>query len=243
MRSEASPARCLGTALIALFLLASPAKSQESKLHLEDRILASVDDDPILASDVERALRLGLVEDRRPGETDAELRSRVLEEMIDERLRFHEVDRYGLNQVPVSEIELRIEEIRSRFPSEAEFQQRLAELNLSEDGLSQLVARQLIVLAYVEDRLAARVLVGLEDIRDYYESQLVPALGESGQPVPPLEEVREQIRQVLREQKLNEEITRWTEELESRATVTRFKLEGEAHLPPLVDTVTSRADQ
>ena len=65
-------------------------------------MLAVVDEDPVLASDVERAIRLGL-EQPRPGETDERFRRRVLDALIDQRLQFHEIDRFNFEQVPVDE--------------------------------------------------------------------------------------------------------------------------------------------
>ena len=76
---------------------------------LQDRVLAVVDEDPILASDVERAIRLGL-EQPRPGETDERFRRRVLDALIDQRLQFHEIDRFNFEQVPVDEIQKRVAE-------------------------------------------------------------------------------------------------------------------------------------
>src|SRR5262249_32993401 len=176
---------------------------------LKDRIVAVVDEDPILASDIERDVGLALVP-RNPGENDAAYRRRILGQLIEQRLRFHEIDRFGLVQVPVDEVEKNLAEIRSRFPDAAAYQRRLRELGLSENGLKQLVTRQLMVLAYVDERLGARVFVSLDDIKAYYRDVMTPQLTKAHQPVPPLDDVREQIRGVLREERLNEEIDRWT---------------------------------
>jgi hypothetical protein len=206
----------LAALLVFLPLLQPLATAAQPKLA--DRILAVVDEDPVLASDVERAIGLGLAE-RQPGEDDRALRRRVLDELIEQRLRFHEVDRYGFTEVPVSEIEARFAEIRGRFASPAAFRARLAELGMDEDGVRNLVARQLMVLTYVEERLGVRVFVGLDEIRSYHESTLVPEMRRQGKAAPPLEEVRESIRAVLKEQRLNEELERWTEELRRQADV------------------------
>ena len=48
-------------------------------------------------------------------------------------------------------------------------------------ALRQLLTRQILVLAYVEERVGPRVFVGLEDIRRYYETVLAPEAGKSGQ--------------------------------------------------------------
>lgn len=233
--------------MFAAVLVAATAHGQapgrDAALELEDRIVAVVDEDPILLSDVERALRLGLVDPPQPGETPDAVSRRALEELIQQRLRFHEVDRVGLLEVPVAEIEAQVEEIRSRFPNEAAYQQRLREQSLTEAGLKQLVARQLAILAYIERRLGSRVFVSADDIRQYYEEEMVPALAAKGETVPPLEQVREQVRAVLREQRLNEEVVRWTADLERAADVVNLWDRRHDRLPPVVDTIAAPASE
>ena len=68
-----------------------------------DRVVAVVDEDPILASDLERVIHLGLIE-RQADESDAALARRALDGLIAERLRQHEVGRFGYETVPVEEV-------------------------------------------------------------------------------------------------------------------------------------------
>lgn len=202
-----------------------------------DRILAIVDDDPILDSDVDRALGLGLVETGGAADQDA-LRRAVLDRLIDERLRFHEIDRFGFTEISLDEVDRGYEEIRGRFADSDVFARRLEELDLDPEGLRQLVARQIMVVTYVEERLGSRVFVSLDDIRRYYTGTLEPELKARGEVASPLPDVREQIRAVLREQRLNEEIDRWTEELRIEADVDDFFDSPLEELPPhLIDTI------
>jgi hypothetical protein len=200
---------------------------------LRDRIVAVVDGDPILQSDIDRALALTAAP-RAAGENDRDQRRRVLDGLIEERLRIHEVDRYGFEQVPVEMITKQVDLIRARFPSDEAFRAKLASLGLTLEGLQQLVAQQLQVFVYVDELLGARVFVGLEEIGAYYQRTLVPQLQASGKPVPPLDEVREQIREVLRQQRLNDELASWTAELRRRADVVDYFDRPQRALPPKV---------
>jgi hypothetical protein len=208
---------------------------------LRDRVLAVVDEDPILASDVDRVLRLGLVKPNE-GETDAAFRRRVLNALIEERLRFHEIDRYGFEQVPVEEIETQVARIRENFPDDEAFRQALKDVGLDSKSLRQLVARQLLVLAYVDERLGARVFVSLDEISKYYRNVLTPEMQRRGQTPPPLEEVREEIREVLKQQKLNQELEKWTEELREQADiVVHAESADQKPLPPVVKRIEKKA--
>jgi len=209
------------------------ASTTPQGLLLRDRIVAVVDEDPILASDLDRAIVLG-IESPKTGEGDQAFRRRVLDSLIDQRVRYHEVTRFGIEQVPVSQIEQQVETIRARFASEAEFRQQLEDVGLDLESLRQLVTRQLMVWTYFEEFLGPRVFVSLEDIRAYYEQTLTPELEAHGQPVPPIEQVREQIRQVLKEQRLNEAIESKTEELRREADIVNYFENSHESLPPVI---------
>jgi hypothetical protein len=201
--------------------------------------MAVVDEDPILASEVERVVALGLVQPR-PGEADTAFRRRILDDLIEQRLRFHEIDRYGFEQVPVDLIEKSVADIRARFPNEEAFRKALRDLRLTQQALRQLVARQLMVLTHVEEQLGPRVFVSLDDITQYYRNVLTPEMQKQKQPVPPLDDVREQIRTVLKEQRLNQELDKWTEELRRKADIHVYFDKPPGDLPPVIKRIEKK---
>lgn len=231
-----APALPAGALLAILALLSLPAAAQEVErpgLQLQDRILAVVDEDPILSSDVDRAITLGLV-DRQEGESERAFRRRTLDFLIEQSVRLHEVSRFGIEQVPVEQIEAQVERVRARFGSDEEFRDRLAEVGLDLQALRQLVARQLAIVVYFEEFLGPRIFVDLEEIRAYYEGTFVPAMEAEGVTPPPIEEVRERIREILKGERLNAAIARRTEELRREADILDFFDDEHAGLPPVV---------
>ncbi len=254
-------ARFLWPALLVFALLGTPAVAQKKpapppvkvtvkpppppsgKTTLQDRVLAVVDEDPILASDVERVIRLGL-DQPQAGETDERFRRRVLDDLIDQRLRFHEVERFNFEQVPVDDIQKRVAEIRSRFPDEASFQKALKEVGLDLKGLRQLVTRQLLVVTYVDERLGSRVFVEPDEISRYYRDVLTPAMRKQGQQPPSLEDVREDIRETLKQQKMTQEMASWTRELRNKADIVVYSNNPKANqpLPPVVKTIQGKTE-
>lgn len=200
--------------------------------------MAVVNEDPILASEIERAIALGMVQ-AREGESETGFRRRVLNQLVEDRLRFHEIDRYGFERVPVELIDKHVAQIRARFASEQELQKTLRDLGMSIRGLRQLVARQLMVLTYVDEQLGPRVFVSLDEINQYYRDVLTPAMQKQGQTVPPVEDVREQIRNVLKEERINREIGKWTEELRRKADISVFfdAPPKDKPLPPVVKRI------
>ena len=224
---------------LALLLAVCPPSQAQERLPV-DRILAVVDDDPILASEVEQVLSFGIV-NAEAEEDDRAVKRRALDFLVEERLRFHEVDRFGFAEVPMEIVDEEFDRLQMRLGGAAEFANAMEELGLDEQGVRQVLARQVMVWVYVEERLGARIFVGLEDIRKYYDENLVPELEEKGNSVPPVQDVREAIRAVLREQRMNEELERWTIELLQNADIEDYFDSNYESLPPLIDSVSQEA--
>ena len=218
---------------LASVLLPTNSVARAQSREPVDRILAVVDNDPILDSEIRQVISLDLVE-REPNEDDESYRRRVLDQMIDQKLRFHEVDRFGFAEVPIDSVEKEVDRIRGDLGGEEALQARLDEVGLTVQDLRQILARQVMVLIYVEERLGARVFVGLEDIQQYYEEVLVPDLRQKRQTVPPIQEVREPIRALLREQRMNEEFEQWTLDLRADADIEDYFESSFSELPPVV---------
>lgn len=229
----------LACPLAAAALQTATQQPQNGQPALRDRIVAVVDEDPILQSDLERLIALGLAQ-QQPGEAERAFRRRALDQMIDNRLRLHEIDRFGLEQVPVDEIEARVARIRQGFPDEKAFLDTLRRVGLTLTTLRQLVSRQLVVMTYVDERLGPRVFIDAHDIEQYYQTTLASEMRRRGQPLPPLDDVRDDIRKVLREQRLNDEIRRWTGELRRDADIAIYLDSPEQPLPPVVHRVEGK---
>lgn len=233
--SRAAIARVFFTVLVATGAHAAANPTAEPP-RLVDRVVAVVDEDPILLSDLERAIGLGLVRGE-PSESVASLERRALDGLIEQRLRLHEIARFGFEDAPLAEVDRQLERVRSHFDDEARWRQELERLGLDEQRVRQILAHQLSVLTFVEERLGPRVFVGVEEIRRHYDEVLVPRLRAAGEPVPPIEEVREAIRALLKEELLNREIDRWTAELRRAADVVDLLDRPERPLPPVVLTL------
>lgn len=221
------------TVLVCVFVLASASLAAAEEPRLVDRVVARIDDEAILRSDVERALALGTLE-AWPGESAEELRHRVLDGLIDHRLRLREADRFGAPVVAPEAVERQVAALAERLGGLPALEARLAELGLDLAGLRYLVERQLVVLLYIDSHLAPRVFVPTDEVAAYYRDELAPEMEQRGAALPPLDEVREDIRRVLRERRLDREIAAWTAELRSEARVEIVPPPG-ADLPPVVD--------
>src|SRR6185436_9470901 len=126
---------------------------------------------------------------------------------------------FGAEDVSHDAIDARIQEIKGRFASEAEFNAALGRAELTIEEVQALVKRQLQVESYIQERFAPLVFISTEDIEEYYRGPWTQQRRERGLAVPPLAEVRDEIRDAVRSARLQDEIEKWTAQLRERANV------------------------
>lgn len=195
-----------------LVLLAIPAHAVTV-----DRIAAVVDRQVLTVSEVTQMVEIRFFPRLAPSED--EHRREVLDALIAQALRYRDVERFGAQDISRDAIEARLLEIQRRFASEAELDAALARAELSRDEVLALVKRQLQVEAYIQERFAPLVFVTNEEIEAYYQDTWSRQRRERGLPVPPLADVRDEVRTAVRSSRLQEEIEQWTAQLRARANV------------------------
>lgn len=184
-----------------------------------DRVAAVVDRQAIAVSEVTQMVETRFFS-RGAGQSDDAYRHAVLDSLIAQTLRYRDVERFGAPQeIPRDSIEARLQEIRKRFASPSEFTAALQRAELTADEFAALVKRQLQVEAYIQERFAPLVFIPNEDIDAYYRGTWSQQRRARGLPIPPLNDVREEIRTLLRSDRLQQEVETWTTQLRSRANV------------------------
>jgi peptidyl-prolyl cis-trans isomerase SurA len=199
-------------ALIAI-LLAAPVYAVTV-----DRIAAVIDRQVLTVSEVNQLAEVRFFP-RVAGRSDDDYRHDILEALIAQALRYRDVERFGAQDIPKDSIEARLVEIQHRFASPAELDAALARAELAPDELRALIKRQLQVEAYIQERFAPMVFVANEDIADYYNGPWRQQRVARGLPLPPLNDVREEIRTLIRSRQLDQQIETWTTQLRARANV------------------------
>jgi SurA N-terminal domain len=190
-----------------------------------DRIAAVVDQQVITVSEINQMVAIRFFP-RRISASDDDYRHDVLEALIAQALRLRDVQRFGMQDIPKDSVEARVQEMQKRFASPADFSSALQHAELSMDDLRALVKRQLQVESYIQERFAPLIFVGSEEIRSYYDTAWSQQRRERGLPIPPLSQVREEIRTLLKSSRLQNEIDQWTARLRANANVDVFTWRG-----------------
>ena len=183
-----------------------------------DRIAAVVDRQVITVSEINQMLLVRFFA-RQASTSEDDYRRDALESLIAQALRFRDVERFGAEDVPKDSIEARVQEITKRFASPAAFDDAVRQAELSQDELRALVKRQLQVEQYIQERFAPLIFVSNDEIETYYRGPWSQQRRERGMAIPPLNDVREEIRALLKSSRLQQEIDKWTTQLRARANV------------------------
>jgi hypothetical protein len=197
----------LSSLALALLLAAPAAPEALPRVELVERILAVVDDRPLLLSEV-RALE----------ETGGLDRKAALEEAIDERLMLEEAAR--LPQAEVSEEETnrvlaRLLEEHPALPG-----------RVSPAELRRLVRRQATISKYVDFRFRPQVrITEAELLAAWKEAHAAGTAGEFGEAEPAL-------RARLERRAIDQRIEEWVRDLRSRADVRYVEGPGSPPSPP-----------
>jgi hypothetical protein len=187
---------------------AAPASPQTQTI---DRIVARVENDVILDSEVrELAAYQQLVDGRSQSRED------LLAALIEQWVVRSEAEEARFPAPLPAEIDAEVERIQKTFSSAQMFRERLAAVGLTAQGLRRLIAQQLYLERYLDYKFRPAIQIDDAAIAKYYEEEFAPALRNRGQAVPPLEDVRDRIREVLVQRGINESANSWFDETKSR---------------------------
>ena len=202
-----------------------PSTAPSGPAVLVDRIAAVVGDEIVLEGEVRKLLAVGFLE-RNPGESDAAYRDRVLDQRIVDLLRERQLRRSSGFDPKPEEVEARVAALEGRLAKERGIPAAsvLAAAGTTREELAALVKRGLALDSFVRERLAPGLKVTEADLRAYYDTTFREDAKKRGlADVPPFEDVREEVRDVVRELKLNAEIERWTAQLRGETRILVYR--------------------
>jgi hypothetical protein len=207
-----------------------------------EEVVAAVGPTPILRSDIILADLVQLVE-AHPGENEASITGRLLDARINLELQYRELEESGTLYRLDFDVAATFDDLTRRGGGEQALLPELAANGLDLGDVEELALRLASASAYIEQRLAPRIRVTADDIEAAYQDLIVAEMEAAGQQPPPLDQVQEEIRRLLIQRKLNDEIEAWLDAAAENHEVTRFYRPEEVARPELApEPPTTRSD-
>jgi hypothetical protein len=180
-----------------------------------DRVLAVIEGSPITLSDVNAAVRMGLVP-APASKTDPE--REALDSVIDRRLQLIEVNRYLPPEPPAAAIDARLAETRQRFQTAEGFDAALKESGLTPADLRAAVRDSLRIASYLEQRFGAGYQPGEDEVLAYYRANEATFTRDGVR--LPYNEARDDARRRLMASRTSTLVRDWITGLRRRVDVT-----------------------
>ena len=211
----------------AFCILVLAAAAITAGAEVIDRILVVVNRTPILASDCDEELRFeAFVNGRALAETP-DARGAAVERLIDQMLISQQMSASKYVSLGNGELDAALQQVRKQVaPDNQQWNAALQRYGLSEATVADHVRRQVNQLRYIELRFQSEARPVPEAVQRYYSQEYLPRLRAAGAGEKPLAEVREQIEQLLTEQRIDQLLAAWLQTLRSQAQIERLAPAG-----------------
>jgi peptidyl-prolyl cis-trans isomerase SurA len=188
-----------------------------------DRIVAIVNNTPIFQSEWELALRCeALLDERAPESFNKTEQRAVFDRLVDQELLHEQMRGFMMASVAEDEVNARWKSVRQQIPgakSDEDWNRMLAKAGVTEEELRTRIRRQLEVLVFLDTRFRPTVRVDYRTIQKYYREQFLPELHKQGGREMSLSEAVPKIREILTQQRMDEQVTSWLQTLREQADI------------------------
>lgn len=206
-----------------LVLLLACLGSVASAGEILDRVVAIVNSTPIFQSDWEFALRSeALLDGRSPESLNASEQRAVFDRLVDQELLREQMRGYMTITVTDEEVNERLKEVRQQIDgakSDEGWREILKKADVSEEELKARIRGQLEILRFLDSRFRPSTRVDFRSVQAYYREQFLPELKRQGGQEIPLSEVAPKIREILTQQRINEQVNAWLQSLREQADI------------------------
>ncbi len=186
-----------------------------------DRIVARVENDIILLSDIQALSRYQQLAD---GKSETE--GQILDRLIDQWIVRTEAEVAHFPHPSDADIDRGLSRLQKSFASAEEFEARKKQSGLDDSEIRRIVGSQLYLSNYLDSRFRPSAQIDAKAIENFYKTAVLPVAKSRGQEPPSLDAARDSIQEALIQQAINEQTDRWLKESRVRLHIERLLEEG-----------------
>lgn len=255
--------RCLGTLALLAFLASAgapgyaqsaPAGSAASAGHFVelDHVVAVINGDVLLQSDVDEEMRFAALEPLRPdaGRDTAQdaMRRLVARTLIVQQMKAQQQFNVKITD---SEVQKSLDQLRAHLAAcaayhcetEAGWSAFLASRGLTVDEVNSHWRQRLAILRFIDLRFRAGIRIAPESIAAYYQKTVVPAFALRNVAPPSLKALTPRIKQVLMEEQVNGLLRDWLKSLRAEGSVRILDPAYASVAPPATSSDSGDSDE
>ncbi len=203
----------------------STAGAPEGEAKILDSVVAIVNGDVLLESDVQEEQRLESLQMLPAGENTTVA---AAQHLITRTLTLQQMKaQQATPEVTPAQVQKVIGEIRKDLPgcaaahceTEAGWAAFLKARGLTPDEVEDSWRQRLIILDYLNLRFRSGIRIPSADVQKYYQANMVPEFEKKHQKAPPLKALAPRIQEVLMQQQVSKQIDEWETTLRQEGSV------------------------
>jgi hypothetical protein len=179
----------------------------ESGALAVDGVVARIQDDILTESELHELSAFQMLVDGRQ-----KTRSELIGELSDQWIVRGEAGAAKYPEPSQEDVSRAYAQLEKQFKSVDEFKSRRAATGLTEASIRRELREQLYLSRFLDFRFRPAAQIDDQQIADYYKTEFEPQLKKRGEPVPPIENVEDTIREVLVLRAINDRATAWLDD-------------------------------
>jgi peptidyl-prolyl cis-trans isomerase SurA len=184
-----------------------------------DRIVITVGNQVITQSQVDDEIRVTAFLNREPVDLSPNARKQAAGRLIEQALIKREMD---LSHYPLPEIGdagESFQTLKATYSSESDFQNALQAAGISDKDLTRRLWWQLTLLRFIDYRFRPGIQLPAADVQAYYRQQVSQWQQKGTDPIPTLQESRDQIEEILTQQRIDQALEQWIKDTKKQISI------------------------
>jgi peptidyl-prolyl cis-trans isomerase SurA len=208
------------------------AQTQQQSVVL-DRIVAVVNQDLILESDVDEERRFEEIQPYRDSRR-AFSREMAVARLVDRALILQQADLEASTSVSDEELDAQLARVKKDIPeckqyhceTEDGWKKFLGDHGFTEEEFRERWRKRMELLKFIEVRFRNGIAISEDQIKTYYEKTMLPEYAKRNVAAPPLSAISKRIEEVLLQQEVGALLVDWLKSLRAQGSV-RMMTPGE----------------
>lgn len=185
-----------------------------------DRLAVTLDNQAIAQSEIVREIRLAAFLNGGRIDLGPDAKKKAANRLIEQKLIRKEIELGNYTQPVPAEIEPTLKSIQARFHGPEEFRQASNQYGIDESDLEAYLLWQITLLRFIDIRFRPAVQVTDAEIQQYFNQHLAEWERQAGPGKKVvLDDVRDQIRQTLTDQRVDDQLDQWLVQTRKRSRV------------------------
>jgi hypothetical protein len=184
-----------------------------------DKIVITVANQVITQSQIDDEIRVTAFLNREKVDLSADARKQAAARLVEQALIKREMDISHYPLPELSDAGESLEALKATYSTESEFQNALQASGITAGELTLRLWWQLTLLRFIDYRFRPGIQIPTADVQAYYRRQVSEWEQKGTKPIPTLDESRDQIEEILTQQRIDQALEQWMNDTRKQVTI------------------------